>query len=612
MGRFSFFSTQIDQILVHLRVIITSIRFVLFFGLTVIAICISPHVQADGLARWEKAWPVDAPLDIEWLSDFTHDGVRVRSLRFTGSVSGGTPQRVFALYAAPSSSGEDGRFPAMVQIHGGGQTCTPEKVAWFVKRGFACIAFDWGGEREGRSPEAVTQWGGTISRDYIDHPSGGSRDVFIFHAVLAARRAIDVLCQQPEVDSDRIGVQGISWGGLITWVTGALDGRIKALVPVYGVGGLELGRNDEGEALLRRGPAWVREWTETFDSRVFASSIKAPLLFCNGTNDWFGTLNASEEAMSVLSAPHARSYSANRSHGLGAGNVLAAMAWLDSYLKEGAHALPAEPVMELSASADGHLVVRVSAEAVDVQILLARGGLPDVLKCWLVVPTSESRRDEWVTEVPVWRVGEPVSLMAQASLQDGSILTSEVVLDLVPSSISGVTNGDDQLIASDVIAAAGDSCAWLAETSVDFSSVDLSAGQVFTVEAGDRLAVSAQKRGAPTFHEITTRRSADAAVRNGGGLSLAVWTYDLDSVDVFLNKTSRGFVGVESWHAKISPGSGWVKTILRPTDFSKNSNSSSLESFGSIYEISISGQSSDGGSAGVGELKWVSPMPEGR
>jgi dipeptidyl aminopeptidase/acylaminoacyl peptidase len=81
------------------------------------------------------AWPVQAPLDIEWLGETEHGGVKVRALRYTGSMAGGEPQRIYALYALPPSSGPGRKVPAIVQIHGGGQTCDADNVVWFARRG---------------------------------------------------------------------------------------------------------------------------------------------------------------------------------------------------------------------------------------------------------------------------------------------------------------------------------------------------------------------------------------------------------------------------------------------------------------------------------------------
>jgi dienelactone hydrolase len=48
--------------------------------------------------------------------------------------------------------------------------------------------------------------------------------------ILDMRRAIDYLCQRPEVDQDRIGCYGHSMGSTHTWLVGPWEPRLKCLV----------------------------------------------------------------------------------------------------------------------------------------------------------------------------------------------------------------------------------------------------------------------------------------------------------------------------------------------------------------------------------------------
>ncbi|MBC2593220.1 acetylxylan esterase [Ruficoccus amylovorans] len=573
----------------------------------ILMLCTSLFAAEGGLESWEEAWPIDAPLDIEWLAEFQYKTVKVRSLRYTGSVAGGKAQRVYALYAVPQGASAKKKVPAIIQIHGGGQTCTAQNIAWYVERGYACIAFDWGGPRDGRTADVTTAWSSPVRVDYIDPPPGGVGDMFLFHTVLAARRAIDVLQAQPEVDPERIGVQGISWGGLLTWVVGALDGRIKALVPVYGAGGLDAGDKAEGHALLRRGADWARVWTETFDPRRFAPYIKAPVLFCNGTDDWFGTLTASEEVLNALNSPHARSYSANRNHSLGPDNVRAAMAWLDGYLKPDAEAPVASPQVTLSASGDGKLLASIQApEAVEVSLLVARGGRPDIIKCWMNVSAERQAKDQWSAIVPVWTAQTPVSVIAQAKAASGALISSDVILNCVPSSVEGVTDGQEPAVAGDTIAAAGDAEAWFVETSTDFYAIANGFEPVLAIEVDGRFGVASTDESGRRLSLITTRRLTDPSVRSGEDSRLVIWTHDLGSAEITLNANSYRLSGAERWRAMIRPGAGWVRTVLRPDDFSaaNGGNASSMRSFTSIYDISITGGAVRQGTPAVGEIAW--------
>jgi hypothetical protein len=107
--------------------------------------------------QWQNAWPVKSPLNVEWLGESKYQGITIRRLRFTGSLWDGQAQRIYAIYAQPPIVGNN-RVPAILQIHGGGQTCYPENVNWFVKHGYACLAFDWTGPRDERPADQVTHW----------------------------------------------------------------------------------------------------------------------------------------------------------------------------------------------------------------------------------------------------------------------------------------------------------------------------------------------------------------------------------------------------------------------------------------------------------------------
>ena len=52
-------------------------------------------------------------------------------------------------------------------------------------------------------------------------------------------RALDLLCQRPEVDADKLGVTGNSGGGGQSWYLAALDARVKASAPSCGGGTVE-------------------------------------------------------------------------------------------------------------------------------------------------------------------------------------------------------------------------------------------------------------------------------------------------------------------------------------------------------------------------------------
>ena len=102
------------------------------------------------------------------------------------------------MYGKPAGAG---KFPAILHIHGGGQTTSPRDIAEMVKRGYACFSFDWTGKTKDRTE--YTDWPKEINSHYAVKPSPKVNK--LYHAALAARRGITFLTQRPEVDADRIG-----------------------------------------------------------------------------------------------------------------------------------------------------------------------------------------------------------------------------------------------------------------------------------------------------------------------------------------------------------------------------------------------------------------------
>jgi dienelactone hydrolase len=87
------------------------------------------------------------------------------------------------------------------------------------------------------------------------------------HNAIETRRLMDYLVSRPEVDSSRIGMLGLSHGGMMTFVLTATDKRIKAAVA--------------GLTPQQRIP-------DVLLPLVYAPRIQVPMLMLAGTNDaWY-------------------------------------------------------------------------------------------------------------------------------------------------------------------------------------------------------------------------------------------------------------------------------------------------------------------------------------
>ncbi len=170
----------------------------------------------------------------------------------------GKPTRVFAYYAVPRQG--RGPFPAMVLVHGGGGKAFREWATLWADRGYAAIAMDL----SGRGPDGKRLPDGGPEQDdlvkFRDFAPDEADQMWTYHAVAAAVRAHSFLAVRPEVDKDRIGVTGISWGGYLTCIIAGIDDRVRVAVPVYGCGFLDENSAWVEPCFKKMGPERSRRW----------------------------------------------------------------------------------------------------------------------------------------------------------------------------------------------------------------------------------------------------------------------------------------------------------------------------------------------------------------
>lgn len=227
---------------------------------------------------------------VEWLDK----AGKLRRLIYESEPYQGKPTRVFAYYAEPEKV--DGKLPAMVLVHGGGGTAFSEWAQLWAKRGYIAIAMDLAGHGEGRKrlPD-----GGPNQDDPSRFKQNDVKEMWSYHAVAAVIRGHSLLRSLPNVDSDRIGITGISWGGYLTCIVAGVDDRFKAAVPVYGCGFIH-----ENSAWIptfaKMQKDWRGTWIENFEPSKYVGRAKMPMLFVNGTNDFAYPLDSYQKTYRLV------------------------------------------------------------------------------------------------------------------------------------------------------------------------------------------------------------------------------------------------------------------------------------------------------------------------
>ena len=242
-----------------------------------------------------------------------------------------------AVYAAMAVPKGREPHPLVIHVPGGGQTVHDDDLAFWVGHGFACVAFDWQVGLFNHDPARKSGWpaGVVLQAEPFERWS----QFIIPLAVEAVGVVIDWATKDRRIASDRIGITGISWGGYLTWVANAYEPRLKAVVPVYGCGGLF----DPAHACRMPVSGEVaKRWASDWDPLTLAGRQLSPVCWLSATNDFFGWWRHGDAVLNAMRLPHRRAHHPNNSHIVQPEDAATAVAWMKHYLA-GGPALPAEP-----------------------------------------------------------------------------------------------------------------------------------------------------------------------------------------------------------------------------------------------------------------------------
>ncbi len=218
---------------------------------------------------------------------------------------------IFAVLAVPKTPG---KHPGMLVLHGGGGSAETDKAIAWAQRGYVAIAPDLPGIGE---PKKFTETQGEWSAlpygtgRWTASPDAGAS--VLVDAVLSALKALDLLRAQPEVDPDRIGVVGISWGGyLTTMVCGLAGDRVHAGFSVFGCGFYEL---TSSWGNLKKMPEDERaRWLRDLDAGRRAPKITAPFFIAAAANDFFFFPPAVQATLDAIPGAKNHFYAPNANH----------------------------------------------------------------------------------------------------------------------------------------------------------------------------------------------------------------------------------------------------------------------------------------------------------
>lgn len=310
---------------------------------------------------WNGYDPRREPLAVEvvrsWEDAAGHyELVRYRLGKLRGSNRSASPV-IAAYYGRPLAASPAARVPGIVHLHGGGQRAHAGRVADWVKLGFACVSVNWGGRVLEEADTPNTDWDGLAAG--FERPGAGKADDLIHHnavrpgphtlhrephllnsswnlIAMSARRALTFLEQRPEVDGDRLGVEGHSMGGRSTVLT-AIDPRVKAASPSVGGSGFlyEDMWGLPGSARRMAPEDGLNLYRQVVSAQSHWPHIKAPVLFLQGANDFNAPMELVVQGLSLLPAdtPRMLAIAPHLNHRFTTETAAARFLWMEAWLK---------------------------------------------------------------------------------------------------------------------------------------------------------------------------------------------------------------------------------------------------------------------------------------
>jgi dienelactone hydrolase len=162
---------------------------------------------------------------------FATDSVLVEKGSFFSEATEKVPVLIYKPVATTQK-----KYPVVICLHGTGGTkdaASMKNLLYsFSKLGFIAIAIDARYHGERTSVPGSNNYVDAIINAWRNKDTAHQQHPFYLDTVYDLWRLVDYLVTRPDVDAKRIGMMGISMGGIETWMAASVDTRIKVAVPV--------------------------------------------------------------------------------------------------------------------------------------------------------------------------------------------------------------------------------------------------------------------------------------------------------------------------------------------------------------------------------------------
>ena len=208
--------------------------------------------------------------------------------------------RVFAYMSVPENTSK-----GLVCVHGGGGHAYSAYTVTAANHGYAAIAFDtegWHADGTGGSANVADPLGHK-SKDSFRTAKEAIENQWMYYAISDCAFANTILQSLDGVDADKVGITGISWGGLTTTIASCYDARFDFAVPVYLSYYLGYGENT-AQFVSIADPFAADLWQDV----AMLEASRVPTLILNSQKDLWADVKSSVRTYNSLKKNNEHAY----------------------------------------------------------------------------------------------------------------------------------------------------------------------------------------------------------------------------------------------------------------------------------------------------------------
>ncbi|MFZ9932116.1 MAG: MBG domain-containing protein [Chthoniobacterales bacterium] len=307
----------------------------------------------------------------------------------------GAPTRVYAYIGLPSGASAASPVPGVVLVHGGGGTAYIQWVQKWMDRGYAAMSIAVEGQTDTVATQAQKDAGLAVG-DWLKHAMPGPAragiygdsavtpvsDQWMYHATAATILANSLMRSLPAVDAAKVGLTGISWGGVITATAAGIDHRFRFAIPVYGCGNMDEAPNWWGNTLS------TNELYKTlWDPMLYLGDATMPMLWLSWPAETNFPLDCQADSYRAAPGAHMVSLVPGMGHGHPPGwNRPESYAFADSVIAGGAGWCRQESVS--SAAGTARAVFRASTAPASAVLFSTTGTGATGGRTWVESPAE--------------------------------------------------------------------------------------------------------------------------------------------------------------------------------------------------------------------------------